>query len=180
MSNETFSWKSRNFQFTFKKKEKFFNTIVKLKYEKVSIQKKKNILIGFFLKIIQKFLMIGSVISITTERVIIVGLYPHTNWFSLKHFFLYKNTIYGKNLSLINLKNCVSLGDIVIAKIDQSNQEILTTFHANLGVLLSIGYNNQFLLPISNYEMLCCNSKKKNLKKLADSAYGKNYRDRFF
>nr|UXY87671.1 hypothetical protein CcurKRNrm1_p141 [Cryptomonas curvata] len=167
MFKDTVLWNYRNFQFIFKKKEKFFAKVFKLKYKRISIKKKKKIFVEFFLNIFRKFLIIGCVISITIDRAIIIGLHSHSNYYSGKNFCLHKKKIYGKNFFFINISNCISVGDIVIAKIDELNQQTITTFNANLGVLLSMGSYYRFMLPISSYEMMCCETKKKKFKKVS-------------
>jgi exosome complex RNA-binding protein Csl4 len=167
MYKDTRLWNSRNFQFTFKKKEKFFSNVLKVKWQKTSVEKKKNLLFRFFPKIIQTILIIGCVVSITTERAIVVGLYTKKNCPCLNYFYLNKYNIYSNHLSSISIRDCVSTGDIIIAKICYMNQDILTVSHENLGVLLSIGNNYRFMLPINNYEMMCFYTKVKKFKKVS-------------
>ena len=161
------SYTSRNFQLIYKKNLKFFGNLTMFNYKKISIQKKKNIFIIFVLKITNPLLIIGCVSSLTLEKGIIIGLYCYKNYYNMKQFYLFRNKIYGKNHSCIEIKNCITVSDIVIAKIDQKNQHILKIHDANLGVLLSIGCQNHFMIPRNNYEMLCCVTQKRKFKKVS-------------
>ena len=83
------------------------------------------------------------------------------------HRFMFVIYVLKTGMFFIEIKNCISVSDIVIAKIDQKNQHILKIHDANLGVLLSIGCQNHFMIPRNNYEMLCCVTQKRKFKKVS-------------
>jgi exosome complex RNA-binding protein Csl4 len=167
MSSNPIKWELRKFQFIFKKNFKFFSSLIKLKDKKISIKKKKNICIHFILQTLQKYLIIGCIASVETNHAVVIVLYSGIGHFDTKKFYLSKNDIYGKSFSCINIRNCVTVGDIVIGKIDKINQRILSICKANLGVLLSIGTYGHFLIPINNYEMICFKSNSKEFRKVS-------------
>nr|UXY88169.1 hypothetical protein Cry52Nrm1_p145 [Cryptomonas curvata] len=167
MSSNPMKWNLRKFQFIFKKNFRFFSKLIKLKSKKISIKKKKNIYIHFILQTLQKYLIIGCITSVEINHAVVIILYSNLDHFDTKKFYLSKNNIYGKSFSYINIRNCVSVGDIVIGKIDKINQGSLSICNANLGVLLSIGTYGQFLTPINNYEMICFISNNKQFRKVS-------------
>ena len=167
MSSNPISWSLRKFQFIFKKNFRFFSKLIKLKSKKITIKKKKNIFIHFILQTLQKYLIIGCVTSVEMNNAVVIILYSNLEYFGTKKFYLSKDNIYGKCFSYINIRNCVSVGDIVIGKMDKINQSNLSTCNANLGVVLSIGAHGQFLIPINNYEMICSVSNIKKFRKVS-------------